>query len=164
MVACFGHMKHDPAVAPFRDVVIQLQLEPVELLIRHQITSVFRVHTFEAAILHHPPGLHPLLFEVMPAAKIRAIKYLLKSADMPRCFDVRGFARLVRGGIIGGLSETGITNGRAEESRPQKVNKIEAFHLLEPPEYIGGFPESKSARWIGLRGFLAGASWQDDFN
>src|SRR6185437_3388125 len=84
--ALVGHVIHDAAVAGFGDIVVKLELEPLELLIGEDVASVMRIDAHQDSILYFPAGTNGGgLFEVrslaglsrdeiVPAMKVLAVE------------------------------------------------------------------------------------------
>src|SRR6185312_723463 len=67
--ALVGHVIHDATVTGFGNVVVQLELEPFELLISEDVTSVVWIDAHQHSILHFPAGTNGGgLFEVRSLA------------------------------------------------------------------------------------------------
>ncbi len=79
-----GNVIHDPAVAADGNVVIDLKLEPVELLVAGQITRVMRIDARDRAIDQLPAGTDSFLLERVPAVHALAVEQKLPSGGFLR--------------------------------------------------------------------------------
>src|SRR5438105_3397289 len=70
--ALVGDVEHDTTVAPLRDVVVQLQLEPVVLVFGAEISGVMGVHAGQNAVLYLPARLDGVALKIVPAFKVFA--------------------------------------------------------------------------------------------
>src|SRR6516164_353105 len=77
-------MVHNPAVAAFRDIVIQLEFECAELFGCNNVTGVMRIDTYQRAIFDLPTRLNSLLLEIMPAIEVLAVEEQLPPSCLLR--------------------------------------------------------------------------------
>ena len=97
--ALVGDVVHDAAVACLRDVVVELQLEPVELVARDEVAGIMGIGTDKRAVLDLPPGANTLAFEVVPPGEVLAIKQELPAGGLLRVgepVEVRGVGLSLR--------------------------------------------------------------------
>ena len=70
-------MEHDAAVAALGNVVVELQLEPVELVGGDDVAGVVGIDADERAVFHLPAGADAFAFEVVPAVEVLAVEQQL---------------------------------------------------------------------------------------
>ena len=70
----FGDVKHDAAVARVRDVVFQLEFEPLELIRRDNVTGVLGINTSECSVLRLPTRTDGAGPEITPTTQIVAVE------------------------------------------------------------------------------------------
>src|SRR5665213_4240225 len=78
---------------PLLHVVIQLQLEPVELVRRHNVAGVLRSGADQRAVLYLPAWADTVLLEIMPAGKALAVEKQLPAGGFFRGGKRVGFLR-----------------------------------------------------------------------
>lgn len=118
---------HDAAVASDRDVVIKLQLEPIELAGGDDIAGVVWINANERAVFHLPTWTDAVHFEVVPAVEILAVEQKLPSGGLLRTGE-----RVDLGVILGEKTNSG---GQGQCDCNQKY----AFHIFDvvPPPLRG---------------------------
>ena len=111
--ALVGDMVHDAAVAGVGNVVIQLQLEPVILIVGAEIAGVFRIGAGQRAVLDLPARPDFLALERVPPVQALAVE-----EQLPAGLLLVGAKRVGRGliGRRGGCGFGGV--GGAACSRP----------------------------------------------
>src|SRR2546430_2620022 len=100
----------------FGDVVVELQLEPVELLTGDEVAGVVGIDAGECAVLDLPAGADAFLLEIVPAGEVFTIENELPTGGFLRvgeCVDLR---------IIG---RSGTKRDRRDENQ---CNQEYAFH------------------------------------
>src|SRR5688572_16037044 len=81
-LALFRHAEHNAAVFALAHVEFELELEPIELLVGHDIASAVGIFADKNAILHLPPLAHGLRLEIMPAPGGLAVEEQLPSCPL----------------------------------------------------------------------------------
>src|SRR5439155_7336597 len=109
-------MKHDAAVPAFGDVVVELQVEPVELLTGDEVAGVVGIDAGECAVFDLPAGSDTVAFEVVPAMESFPVEKELPSSGFFRVGE-RVDLRVIGGGKP--------KHGRCNES---KRSQLCVFH------------------------------------
>ena len=73
-ITSVGDMKHDATIAGLGNIVIELQLKPIELVGGYDVAGAVRVNAHERAVFDLPAAADIVALEIVPAGEILTVK------------------------------------------------------------------------------------------